>query len=215
MARTKEHDKANSYIPKDYEDLYLYYIQGDGRCGGRSSLCKTLLRHYLPYSSLEEQENLAHDVFFRILDKKQLGVFDPEKSNFGGVIYYVVRTVVSNFLDQRTRNPITGLHGGSIVQSTPFDKEFEPGTYSLDKLFAPEAPNRESQVFARDMVVKIFNYAKERLDISANKRDKSLLTLLELMMDGYDPKECAEELGVTPSTTYNWVAHLRGVVRTL
>jgi len=131
-------DVANNYIPTDYDDLYRYYIHGDGN---GNSLCHKIIRSILSHSNEDERETLAHDVFERILKNQMLTKFDPNKANFGGVIFFVTRSIVVNHLDRKGRTPLTGLNGGSLVVTDPDEEAFEPGVYNLERLFASEAPD--------------------------------------------------------------------------
>jgi len=201
-------DVENSYVPEDYEDLYTYYIVG--RSGG-SSLCKTLIRNYLPFSDDGERESLLHDVFLRLFQHNMLERFDPAKSNFGGVIFFVTRTIVVNYLDRRTRNPITGLKKGSIENSGP-SEDFEPGVIQLDQIFSVAPTATETDIDRSRRLERLMDYARNCFHNPQSHRDRKLLDLLKLLLEGHEPKDCAAPLGVTPSTIYNWITHLRGVV---
>lgn len=187
----------------DYEDLYLYYIVG--RNG--DSLCKALLRSFLPFSTIEDREALAHDVWLRCREQNMLARWDTSKRNFGGCIFVVARTIAVNFLSQRGRNPISGLSAGSLVSTA--EDQFEPGSYSLDTLFVVLPPDRESQLDAKEKVARLFTEARKRFRAPKNKRDRNLLPMLNLMLEGRDSQECGELLGVTTSTVYNWQVFVR------
>lgn len=208
--KQRKSDPSNDYIPTDYEDLYRHYILGDGH---GNSLCHKIVRHYLPYSDSDERETLAHDVFLRLIEKDMLKVFDPDKANFGGVIFFVTRTICVNHLARKQRNPLTGLNGGSLLSRDLEEGEFEPGLYSLDRLFGTEAPRYEDQMTARKIVGELVTWAKGLYDAPRHKRDQSLYPLLGLLADQHDPKECGAQLGVTPSTIHNWIEVLRGKAR--
>lgn len=198
----KPKNPANNYIPTDYEDLYRYYIEGD------DSLATAIIRKKMPYATYDEIETLRHDVFVRLLDKGMLERFDPTKSNFGGVIYFTARSVIGNHLDRKGRNPLTGLHAG-VLEDQNSREDFEPGTYSLDRMFATQPPDHEGQLEARELVQRLVNWATEREEEGRNKRDRSLKKLIYLMAEECNTKECAEELGVTVSTIFNWVQVIR------
>lgn len=202
-------DKSNNYVPSDYQDLYAYYIIDPD---GKDTLCKKLVRAKLPYSTDDEKETLVHDVFLRLLDKKMLEKFDPSKANFGGVIYFVTRSIVSNHLDKKTRNPLTGLNGGSLYTTDPEDS-FEPGMYSLDRLFGEEAPKVESLIEMKQEISALMEWAISLYQAPRHKRDESLYPLLQLLAEDFDPKECGAKLEVTPSTIHNWIAVLRDKVQ--
>jgi len=201
---SKSKPKTN-YIPTDYEDLYRYYVLGDGN---GNSLTHQLIRSMMPYATPDEREVLAHDMFARLLDKGMLEKFDPSKANFGGVIFFVTRTVVANHLNKKTRNPVTGLNGGSLVTKDD-DDDFEPGVYSLDRLFAPEQVEMEAALDAKDQVRRLIEWAAAKAKFPENKRDASLHRLIELMAQEFDVRDCARELSVTPSTIRNWIKTLQ------
>lgn len=199
-------DTSNNYVPKDYSDLYQYYFVGDGK--GNSLVCK-LIRSMLKHATEEEKEILTQDIFLRILDKDQLNVFDETKGNFGGVIYYVTRSIISNHLDRKGRNPLTGLCAGSLSETDPEDGEFEPGVYSLDRLFGSSDLDRASAYDAETLIGQLQQWAKALYYRPSHKRDESLYPLIGMLAEGYDPKECGVALGVTPSTISNWMGIIR------
>jgi len=203
---------TNNYVPKDYEDLYRYYIIGDG---GGSSLCDKLIRSMLPYGTPDEKETLTHDVFLRCMERNVLAVFDPKKANFGGVIFFVTRTIVSNHLSKKSRSPLTGLYGGSLTETDPEDGLFEPGTYSLDRLVETEQPSFVDGLEFKETLQELFDWAEILYKKPRHKRDESLFPLLGLLVQEYDPKECGKELGVTTSTVHNWLGVIRGKLREL
>jgi len=164
----QSNDVANNYIPKDYEDLYLYYIHGDGN---GNSLCHKIIRSILSHSTQDERETLAHDVFERIMKSGMLGKFDPNKANFGGVIFFVTRSIVVNHLDRKGRTPLTGLNGGSLVITDPDDETFEPGVYTLERLFQADIPDAGDALDASTLVENLIIWAKKLHDKPAHKRD--------------------------------------------
>lgn len=204
--------KGNNYIPADYDDLYRYYIAGEGKLSG-TSLAATLIRSHMPYATEDERETLAHDVFVRIMEKDMLLKFDATKGNFGGVIFFVTRTICANYLGRKSRTPVTGLNGGSLQTRDLEDGEFEPGVYSLDRLFGGEVPAPEEAIFNRRILSELFDWAKGLYEAPRHKRDASLYPLLNLMAEQYDAQECGKELSVTPSTVHNWIGVLRDRIK--
>lgn len=219
-------DDANNYVPVDYEDLYRYYIVG---AGDGSSLVDRLVRKFVPYADQDEREQLRHDVFLRCLEKQVLetggssrsekakelgkpGVFDPTKANFGGVIFFVTRTICSNHLGRKKRNPITGLKAGSLVDTDPDTEEFEPGVYSLDRLFEAQEPDHDLAMDVRALMLELYTQCRMLHQNPRHKRDESLYPLLQLLSVQSDVQECGKELGVTPSTIHNWLGVLREMV---
>ena len=198
--------RSQDYVPKDYEDLYAYYIQGSGN---GDSLCHTLIRSYLKYATDDERETLAHDVFLRLMEKKQLENFDPSKANFGGVIFYVTRTICVNHLSRKERNPLTGLNRGSIVEEDEVEEGFEPGTYALSRLFEAEDLDLDGQIDILHALQSLFQWAHALSNTGASKRDRNLLNLLKMMIQERDVQECSQSLGVTTSTIFNWQKYLR------
>ena len=202
-------DVANNYIPKNYDDLYRYYIHGDGN---GNSLCHKIIRSILSHSTEDERETLAHDVFERVMKSNMLEKFDSDKANFGGVIFFVTRSIVVNHLDRKGRTPLTGLNGGSLVITDPDDEVFEPGVYNLERLFSADVPDTGDALDASKTVRILILWAKGLYDKPAHKRDASLYPLLGLLREGFNPKECGQELGVTPSTVHNWLLVLKAKV---
>jgi DNA-directed RNA polymerase specialized sigma24 family protein len=208
--RTEAASQETNYVPLDYEDLYAYYIDASGN---GASLTHQLIRHFVPLASPEERETLAQDVYVRCHEKDMLRVFDPAKSNFGGVIFFVTRSVCVNHLNRKQRDPQTGLRGGSLTSGEVDDNEFEPGVYSLDRLFGTPSPNYERQIDASRIVRKLYDWARDLYEHPKVKRDASLYPLLNLLAEESNPQECGEELGVTPSTIHNWVGVLRQKIK--
>lgn len=196
-------ENPNDYIPESYEDLYSYYIEGP------DSLCSAIIRKKLRHVTDEEIEVLRHDVFVRILEKDLLERYDPAKANFGGVIYFVTRSIVSNHLDRKGRNPLTGLNGGTLVEYDTDEDNFEPGMYNLGRMFSTAVPDYASEIDARDMVARLIEWATELTENGRSKRDRSILPLIELMAEQRDTRECADALGVTASTIFNWIRVIR------
>lgn len=204
----------NDYIPRDYEDLYRYYILGSGN---GNSLCHQVIRSMLPYSDEDERETLAHDVWLRCRTKELLKIFDPEKANFGGAIFFVTRTIVVNHLNRKGRNPLTGLKAGTLTDLDPGEWTASPGVYHLDRLFATETPDPGERLDLLKLLKELRDRCaalKEKAHPTAYQatRDRSLLPLLELLIQECDPEECGTKLGVTASTIHNWLGIIRDMV---
>jgi len=207
MPRNSDKPNPNDYVPRDYDDLYRYYILGDGH---GNSLCRQIMRKFLPYATPTETEELSQAIAERLIEKGMIEKFDPQKGNFGGVIFFTTRTICVNHLSKKSRNPITGLHGGSLATTgTDDDGEFEPGVYSLDRIFGIESPDHESRMTAIVIVTELARRARKLFENPRHKRDESLYPLLKLLLEQNDPKECGAALGVTPSTIHNWLAVLK------
>ena len=102
-----------------------------------------------------------------------------------------------------------------MVNHDPAEGEFEPGTYNLDKLFGTDTPDSEGRMDAMKMIKELFTWAKELHIKAKNRRDESLIELLNLLIEERDLKECGEVLGVTTSTVHNWMGVIRGKAREL
>jgi DNA-directed RNA polymerase specialized sigma24 family protein len=204
----------NNYVPTDYADFYLYYIQGSGH---GNSLCHQIIRSMMPYADQQEREDLAHNVFLRAYEKKILDVFDPTKSNFGGVIFFLTRTVVVNHLGRKSRNPITGLKAGTLVDGDAESETFEPGVYHLDRLFLSESPDPGDRMDLQSLFNHLVDRCKQLQEQAhptayRDTRKRSLLPLLELLIRECEPDECGAQLGVTASTIANWLVVLQEMV---
>lgn len=196
-------DEDNAFVPSSYEELYEYYVRGRGG----DSLTKTLIRFFVPLASEDDKEALSHDVFVRCMERDVIRIYDPSKANFGGVIFFVTRSVCLNFKDRRTRSPLDGKYGGSIQLGQ--DHEFEPGVFRLDTIFSVDSGVNERTLTAKNMTQKLLSWAQSRAAHPQNKRDQSLLPLLVLLLEDLDPKECAPRLGVTAPTVINWIGYIR------
>lgn len=191
----------NNYIPSDYGDLYIHYVIGN------DSLAANLIRHFVPFATQEDREDLLQGVIERCMEKGVLDHFDPTKANFGGVIYFVTRTICCNWLDRRSRNPITGLNAGVLVET---QDEFEPGAYSLESMFGTvDMSGVDARMDAAAIISKIERFVESCSARSSNKRDRSMEPMLGMLFLGYNVKEIAKELTVTTSTVYSWMELLK------
>jgi len=193
---------SGEYIPRDYEDLYKAYMRGPG------SLAGTLVRKFTPGDKQEVREELVHDVFLRLMEKDMLRVFDRAKANFGGVIYFVTRTVCINYLKHRMRDPLGARRGPTIVEEQDLENR-EVGEVALDKIVLDET-TPERAVGSREQVERL----RARLtNTFRGKRQEfrrvGMVAVLECLGRGDSIEEISEELGVTGSTVRNWVGLLR------
>lgn len=196
------------FVPSNYEELYTHYVEGKGG----NSIVRTLVRTFMKHGTEEEMDVLTQDVFLRCLDKKVIEGYDASKANFGGVIYFVTRSVCVNHLNKKSRDPVGGLYGGSLTTQDPGDGTFTPGVWNLDR-FAPAANDVARDYEAKDQVSKLLEFATKAHAAPRNKRDESLLPLLSLLAEEYSPQECAEKLKVTTTTVTNWMKYLATVLR--
>lgn len=194
------------YVPKNYEDFYRHYVSVD--LSGRS-IVGSLMKSIVRYGTEEEMPNLVQDVFTRCLDKRILERFDPTKSNFGGIVFTVVRTIGVNYLARKSRDPLGLLRGGSFIDE---DEEWVPGTYHLSRFISLQ-PGPEAETINKELLEKLVKFATEASLNPRNTRDKNLLSLLSLTYEEYTPKECAEILRVSQTTIVNWLKYLSDVVR--
>lgn len=196
----------HNFVPETYEELYEHYIGSDIRS---PTLCRKLIRNFLPHATPDELEQLPHDVFARIIEKDLINKYDPTKANFGGVIFFVTRTIVVNHLSRKGRNPVTGLCRGSLTETMPEDGVFEPGVYYLDKILGTDEGDPDAALDAKALVSQLLSWTKSLQESPRHTRDRGLHTLLQAMLSGEDPELTAARLGVTVSTLYNWVDQFR------
>jgi len=189
----------SDFVPSSYDELYTHYILGPES----DSFCKKLIRSFLPFAEPDEVDSFAHDVFLRCVTHRMIERFNPEKANFGGVIFFVTRTVCCNHLNKKSRDPLGGLSVKALIDQT------EDGETNLWDLECIVTECRGADQDAKDLVKRLM----DRLDLleieEPSVRSKSLKILLDLLYQGYDIKECADRLGVTKSTIYNWLGFLR------
>jgi len=196
MARAR---KNLDFVPSSYEELHTHYIE--------SGIVKTLVRSFLEFGTEEEIEQLPRDIFLRCLDKKVIESYDPAKANFGGVIYFVTRSVCVNYLDRKSRDPVGALCAGTLTTEDPEDEVFVPGTWNLERFYVP-GPDIATNYEASELVAWLVKFATTAQENPRNKRDSMLLPLLNLLIEEATPKECAEELNVTTTTITNWMKYL-------
>jgi len=197
---------SNDYVPKDYDDLYRYYFLGDG---DRTGLVYGCIGKFCRTESSEEKQDLACQIFLRCMERNVLKLFDPMKSNFGGVIFFVSRSICVNYLAKKSRDPIAGLKAGTLVMTS--SGNFEQGVYDLERMDDGVDPMAELDVgeHATYLITRLFEWAAERKEDPKVKRDSAFLPLLELMSEGRKVAECGKELGVTSSTIHNWLGIMK------
>jgi len=196
----------NNYVPKDYDDLYRYYMTDEYA----PSLAHKLVRHFVPFGHTEEWDTLVNDAFVRCMEKDMLKVFNPEKANFGGVIFFVTRTICVNYLSKNSRNPLGELRGGSI-QETSEEDEFVVGTYQLDRILEEDGQQDiELTVERAEIFGHLLGWAENLAAKPKSKRDRSISPMLETILDvGPDVEFLSEKFGVTTSTIHNWLGFVR------
>jgi DNA-directed RNA polymerase specialized sigma24 family protein len=197
----------NNFIPETYEQMFSHYFIGDGN---GNSLAASTLKKFLPFADQDEVQVLLQDSILKAMKCRVIEKFDPEKANFGGAVFFVVRSICVNHLKRKSRNPVTGLSAGSLVEaSSDSDEGFTAGEWNLDHVFPAKNDDPEGSFDARSIVEKLTIWTKQMMDAPSHKRDECLHPLLALLAEGRDPKECSEELGVTVSTIHNWRQELK------
>jgi len=190
-----------NFVPNTTEEMCEHYFLG------QDSPAASIIRTMMCHGTAEEQEDLLQAACLRAIEHNIIAKYDGEKGNFGGLVYVCVRSVVSNHLGKKSRNPVTGLCAGSIVEN---DEEFEMGQFQLSRVFAVDSRIDES-LTAGKKLGGLYQYCKDRFAKPAHKRDRSLLPLFEMLALGEEPKDCAPKLGVTLSTVHNWMNHMKEV----
>lgn len=205
--------ESENIIPTNYEELYVHYILGTE---GKQSLCKQLIKSMYRTAEDDEVENLMHDVFLRCQEFDVLAKFDATKANFGGVIFFVTRSVVRNYQNRRKRDVLGTMRAGGLVEVGD-EEDFAKGTYRLDSMFiTDDSPDSNALTLdAKVQAEKLLNYAKKISEYPKSLRDKNLFKLLEMMMNEYEVSEMAEKLNVGTSTVHNWMKYLREVAQGL
>lgn len=197
------------FVPKTPEELYNHFF----KVTGGVSIVGTLIKGIAKHATAEEFETLSQDVFVRMLDHNLIAKFDSAKGNFGGVVFFTVRSVVVNYLERKARDPMGGLKAGSLVDQIE-DGEFEAGTYSMETL--DEGSDKEGRaVEAGDSIAKLARYLEGLARKATNTRDRNLVKVLELLAEEQAPSEIAEALGVTKSTISNWMARIAEITTEL
>ena len=148
-----------------------------------------------------------HDSFERAMKYDVLGKFDEGKSNFGGVVYFVVRSVCVNSMRKKARDPLN--FSLSLVEET---EEGEKGVISLEVCEGEEGSRLEDKLVAELTVHRLEGVVNGLAKEGANKRDRSLGKMVAMMKQGYTSVEIASELGVTAMTVSNWMKYLAGLI---
>lgn len=197
-----------NYVPKNYEDLYQHYF----KVTAGKSIVGTLLHGIMRFATEDEMESLMQDVFERMMRHNMLEKFDPAKGNFGGVLFVAVRSIAANHLGKKSRDPLGGLYGGSLVENTD-DEDFEVGTYSLDR--RDSGVDVERGAIAREAVAQLKAECTKLVKKADNLRERSLLKVVDLLAAESTPDEIAKTLGVSRGTAHNWIARVAEIANGL
>lgn len=211
MSSEQSAQKSNSFVPSNYGELYTHYIKD----GSSPTLVGSLIRKFVRYASDDEEDSLRQEVAERAIKKDVINLFDPSKSNFGGVMFFVTRSVCVNHLSKKSRSPIGELSVGSIVESDSMEDpgEIELGVWRADDIIEPVLDREYDKTEAKILISRLWEIVKEKHSKPITKRDESLKPLMLMMMEQYEVKDCAGKLGVTSSTIHNWISYLRDVLR--
>lgn len=202
--------KDYNFIPKTYEELFRHYVAKDET---GYSIVRALIRKILPHVNEEEMETLAQDIFVRCMAKEVIRIYDPKKANFGGVIFFVTRSVCVNYLGRKSRDPMGLLYGGSLVETVEDrDESFQRREYQVDKFLIDEvSPDRK--VESAQLVRHLQRWAKALATNPRHVRDAKMPQLLQLLIEQREPDECAKILGISESTVVNWMGVMAAEVK--
>jgi hypothetical protein len=207
VAEIVESNKKFDYIPESYDSLYRVYF------APKYSLVNMLVKKAFK-GFLRDHDlflTLPHDIFARCLEQDILTKFDPDKGNFGGLLFMVVRTIAENFRRHRKIDPMGKNLSGSL-EAVDEDADFTPGVYDIDAMCKP-TPDCVRQLISQQGVDNLFTFAQQAHDRGKTKRDRSLLPLLKLLYIQEENETIYEALDVTDTTVVNWKSYLRNSVQ--
>lgn len=189
---------TNIAVPADYDELYRLHFMP------RNSFVRSILRRRMPLSSPDDIEDMMMEIIERCIRFDIITRFDPTKANFGGMIFNVIRSVSSNWTARVKRDPVTGLRNNAILDKSPDD---DSKVVALDNLFRDERLGSSFEF--SDRIRSLLEWAESCVRRNENKRDRSMVDFVNLLIEGYTPQEIAEKLGVTASTIHNWRTFVR------
>jgi len=195
--------KNQNFVPRSYAEMYAHYFQGS------DSLALSIAKKFCRYSTDDQIEGFVHDAFERGMKGRVLEGYNPEKANFGGVVYFLVRSICVNYLRGKGRD--VQSQARSLTLTVAGNEEFS----CLDFTSEEEVKGSslvEERVVAEMTVADLEEKTRALSEQGTNKRDKSLYKVVVFLKQGYTPKEVAAELGVTPTTVSNWMVYLRDMV---
>lgn len=188
--------QGQTEVPSDYGVMHRMYF------AGTHCLAYRLAARLVPHGTSQDWEDLAAAAMTRAIQHKILEGYDASKANFGGVVYFLVRSVCVNYLRYRTHDPIGNLRRETVVHEEGEERDL------LLEVVDSKAPYVEDILTKEEVFRKVEEFSHTRTQIGANKRDRSVEELVGLIKLGAEPEECAQKLGVSIPTIKNWTNYL-------
>jgi len=215
--------KNSNYVPTGYDDLYRYYFVDN------DALCRKIVKKFVRFADRDEVEELVHDVFVRCIKKDVLKLHNPEKGNFGAIIFFVTRTICVNYLDKKGRDPMSNVLRGKFAPFRILLGEesnvladaslyYEEDNDEILELNAVEFERSDENTLEPTLIAKLtveelYKYMHVRSHKHTSMMDRKLSQLLTLMLQEKTVKECAKILGIGKSTTYKLIKLLQMVCK--
>ena len=155
----------------------------------------------------DEAQDLTQDFFARLLEKRLLDRFDPDKARLRTYLRVCVDGIVMN-----TDKAAQRLKRGGTATLLPLDFESAEGEIVELPLAAPGSPN---DFFAHEFARSLFGLAVERLQQHCEERGKRVYFRLFEM---YDIEQCGKEItyaeaaqrcGIKATDVTNYLAFAR------
>jgi len=166
---------------------------------------------------LSEQtvDELTGDVYIRILDKKVLEGYDPDKGAFSTYIFYVIRTIVRNNYQSQRRDPLTvGMELTDYMTKTTDMKEDEFLSAIPDK-----KTNLAFDMELADFFKKFEEYLQEfgnawgkniyLIEATGEMVGKSHIGVYRLLRAGHRVKDIGKALQVTDGSASSYCKEVR------
>lgn len=150
--------------------------------------------------------DLEQEVYLRMIDKKTLEVFDPEKGSFGTHVYQVIRTIALNFHRASIHDPL-GKAELLMMIGEGGEEFLHP---EVSKQLVEDGD--EGGVTGEFLELLYKELAKEpvwRSKSSKGESIKSLSMVCSLMQRGFKPKEIASIFNVGQSSVSVWIKKIR------
>lgn len=178
----------DDYVPSDYEDLYQHYFAGTG------GWVAGVIRRYFPRSDQAVVEDLLHETWMRMYRLRLIERFDPERGNFGLLVFQAARSECLNALEAKRRKSWEVL--------VDLVDEHDEAVCQLSGRDAAEAVH--SQVEAREILDRVERAVRAASEAGETARDRALGPMIEMLANGATARQVAKRFGVCNATVSYW-----------
>ena len=153
-------------------------------------------------------DDLEQDVYFRMIDKKTLEVYDPDKGSFVTHIYQVIRTIALNYHRAKLHDPVSKSE--HLMMYGQGDEEFlHP---EVAKILVTDQPNATVvDEFLEKLYTELARVPAWKTSSRNGSTIKSLTMVCQLLHQGFKPREIASIFRVGPSSVSVWMDRIRKI----